>query len=85
MHGAPSASGSPGSSRPHRRSFTPSASPSARGLTLVVAVLQAAIGPMVSAAILAEEHKLDATVANATLAIGVVLSLITVPAIDALL
>ena len=57
----------------------------ARGLTLVVAVLQAAIGPMVSAAILAEEHKLDATVANATLAIGVVLSLITVPAIDALL
>jgi predicted permease len=56
-----------------------------RGLTLVVGVLQAAIGPMVSAAILADEHKLDATVANATLAIGVVLSLVTVPLIDALL
>ncbi|MGE0580557.1 MAG: AEC family transporter [Steroidobacteraceae bacterium] len=56
-----------------------------RDLPLVVGVLQAAMGPMVSAAILADEHGLDATVANAMLAIGVVLSLATVPAIDALL
>ena len=57
----------------------------APGLALVVGVLQAAMGPMVSAAILADEHRLDATVANAMLAVGVVLSLATVPAIDALL
>lgn len=57
----------------------------ASGLTLIVGVLQAAMGPMVSAAILADEHALDADVANATLAVGVVLSLVTVPALDALL
>ncbi len=57
----------------------------ARGLILAVGVLQAAMGPMVSAAILADEYRLDATVANAMLAVGVVLSLATVPLIDALL
>jgi predicted permease len=57
----------------------------ARGLTLTVGVLQAAMGPMVSAAILADEHQLDATVANAMLAAGVVLSLATVPLVNALL
>jgi len=37
---------------------------------------------MVSAAILAEEHNLDAAVANTTLAIGLLVSLVTVPVID---
>lgn len=57
----------------------------ASGLTLAVSVLQAAMGPMVSAAILAEEHNLDAAAANATLALGVLISLVTVPVIDAFL
>ncbi len=43
------------------------------------------MGPMVSAAILAGEHRLDTTVANAMLAIGVLVSLASVPLIDALL
>lgn len=57
----------------------------AGGLLLVVGVLQAAMGPMVSAAILAGEHELDTAVANAMLAIGVLVSLASVPLIDALL
>lgn len=57
----------------------------AGGLVLAVGVLQAAMGPMVSAAILAGEHRLDTTVANAMLAIGVLVSLASVPLIDALL
>lgn len=52
------------------------------GLPLAVGVLQAAMGPMVSAAILAEEHGLDAAAANATLAVGVLISLVTVPVIN---
>lgn len=53
-----------------------------RGPIFAVGVLQAAMGPMVSAAILAEEHNLDAAVANTTLAIGLLVSLVTVPVID---
>lgn len=57
----------------------------ARGLPLTVGVLQAAMGPMVSATILAEERGLDAAVGHAMLAAGVLASLVTVPVIDALL
>lgn len=57
----------------------------ASGTLLVVAVLQAGMAPMVSATLLATEHGLDERVANTSLAIGVLISLATIPAINALL
>jgi len=51
---------------------------------LAVAVLQAGMAPMVSAAILADQYGLDPRVANATLGVGVLLSLLTVPLLDRL-
>lgn len=55
------------------------------GLTLTVGVLQAAMAPMISSAILAEQQRLDAGVANMALGVGILLSLLLVPAIDRLL
>jgi hypothetical protein len=52
---------------------------------LTVAVLESAMAPMVSAAILAEQHDLEPQLANTVLGIGIVLSLVTVPLADALL
>jgi len=49
------------------------------GLTLTVGVLQAAMAPMVSATILADEYRLDPGLANTVLGAGIVLSLVTVP------
>ncbi len=49
------------------------------GLTLTVGVLQAGMAPMISAAILADEYKLEPSLANTILGAGIVLSLITVP------
>ncbi len=49
------------------------------GLVLTVGVLQAAMAPMVSAAILADEYGLEPTLANTVLGAGIVLSLITIP------
>ena len=49
------------------------------GLVLTVGVLQAAMAPMVSAAILADEYGLDPPLANTVLGIGIVLSLLSVP------
>lgn len=49
------------------------------GLTLTVGVLQAAMAPMVSATILADEYGLDPELANTVLGVGIVLSLLTVP------
>src|SRR5690606_37365240 len=49
------------------------------GLVLTVGVLQAAMAPMVSAAILADEYELEPALANTVLGAGIVLSLITVP------
>ncbi|ULU27613.1 AEC family transporter [Dyella terrae] len=49
------------------------------GLTLTVGVLQAAMAPMISAAILADEYKLEPALANTVLGAGIVLSLITIP------
>lgn len=54
----------------------------AEGLLLTVGVLQAAMGPMVSATILAEEHRLEPALGHAMLAIGVLASLASVPLID---
>ncbi len=49
------------------------------GLVLTVSVLQAAMAPMISAAILADEYELDPALANTVLSAGIVLSLITIP------
>ncbi|MGA9334198.1 MAG: AEC family transporter [Rudaea sp.] len=49
------------------------------GLILRVSVLQAAMAPMVSAAILADEYDLDPPLANTVLGAGIVLSMLTVP------
>jgi predicted permease len=49
------------------------------GLVLTVGVLQAAMAPMISAAILADEYGLESTLANTVLGAGIVLSLITIP------
>ncbi|RDJ00638.1 AEC family transporter [Dyella solisilvae] len=55
------------------------------GLTLTVGVLQAAMAPMISAAILADEHRLEPALANTILGAGIVLSLATVPLANLLL
>ena len=52
---------------------------------LTIAVLQAAMGPMISATILAEQHDLEPQLANSVLGIGIILSLVTVPLVDHLL
>ena len=47
---------------------------------LSIAVLQAAMAPMISAAILADQNDLEPDLANAILGIGIVMSLFTVTA-----
>jgi predicted permease len=49
------------------------------GLVLTVGVLQAAMAPMISAAILADEYALEPSLANTVLGVGIVLSLVSVP------
>ncbi|MEX1828765.1 AEC family transporter [Luteibacter sp. CQ10] len=49
------------------------------GLVLTVSVLQAAMAPMISAAILADQHGLEPQLANTVLGAGILLSLATVP------
>lgn len=49
------------------------------GLLLSIAVLQTAMAPMISAAILADQHGLEPDLANAVLGAGILLSLLTVP------
>lgn len=55
------------------------------GLTLVIGVLQAAMPPMISSAILAEQHGLEPPLANAVLGLGILLSLVSVPLLNTLL
>ena len=55
------------------------------GLTLIVSTLQAAMAPMISAAILAEQNNLEPRLANLVLVWGIVLSFLTVPAFNTLL
>ena len=50
------------------------------GLTLTVGVLQAAMGPMITAAIIADQHGLESEVINTSLGSGVLLTFLTVPA-----
>lgn len=52
---------------------------------LAIAVLESAMAPMISAAILAEQNGLEPQLANTGLGIGIVLSLVTVPLADHLL
>jgi malate permease and related proteins len=55
------------------------------GLVLVVAVLQAAMAPMISAAILADQYNLEPRLANTVLGAGIALSLFTIVGGNALL
>jgi predicted permease len=52
---------------------------------LTIAVLEAAMAPLISAAILAEQNDLEPQLANTVLGFGIVLSLVTVPLADYLL
>jgi predicted permease len=52
------------------------------GLPLTAGVLEAAMAPMISAAILADEHKLEPALTNAVLGAGIMLSLLTVPLVN---
>jgi len=49
------------------------------GLTLTIGVLQAAMAPMISAAILADRYDLEPQLANTVLGAGILLSLATIP------
>lgn len=49
------------------------------GLTLSIATLQAAMAPMISAAILCDQHHLDSPLANSILGSGILLSFVSVP------
>jgi malate permease and related proteins len=55
------------------------------GDTLEVSVLQAAMAPMISGAILAEQHRLEPALANKLLGAGILLSFLSVPVVDQLL
>ncbi|MDR2839091.1 MAG: AEC family transporter [Azonexus sp.] len=52
------------------------------GLPLTISILEAATGPMISAAILADEYKLEPALTNSMLSIGILLSLFTLPLIN---
>ncbi len=52
------------------------------GLALTAGVLQAAMAPMISAAILADEYELEPALANTVLGAGIVLSLLSVPLLN---
>jgi predicted permease len=55
------------------------------GLVLTVGVLQAAMAPMISAAILADQYRLEPPLANTVLGAGILISLVTVPVANGLL
>lgn len=55
------------------------------GLPLAIGTLQAAMAPMISGAILAEQHDLEPRLATAVLGVGILLSLISVPIANRLL
>lgn len=49
------------------------------GLPMTVGVLQAAQGPMITAGILAQEHRLDPELVTLTVGLGILLSFVTAP------
>ena len=54
----------------------------AAGMVYAISVLQAAMAPMISAAILASQHDLEPDLANTILGAGILLSFLTVPLFD---
>jgi len=56
-----------------------------QGPVMTITVLQAAMAPMISAAILAQQHDLEPELARTVLGIGILLSLASVPAANHLL
>jgi predicted permease len=52
------------------------------GMVYAISVLQAAMAPMISAAILASQHDLEPDLANTVLGAGILLSFLTVPLFD---
>lgn len=50
------------------------------GNVLAIGVLQASMAPMITAAILADQHNLEPSLANSVLGAGILLSLLSVPA-----
>jgi len=52
------------------------------GPVLAVAVLQSGMAPMISSAILADQYKLEPRIANATLGVGILISLGTIPLLN---
>ena len=57
----------------------------ATGMVLTIGVLQSAMAPMISAAILADQNGLEPKLANTVLGAGILLSFLTVPLADHLL
>jgi predicted permease len=57
----------------------------ASGLTLTVSVLETAMAPMFTAAIIARQHRFDPALTDAILSLGLLLSFLTVPAWNLLL
>lgn len=55
------------------------------GLAPTVTILQCAMAPMVTAGIMAEQHKLDPPLANTVVGIGILVSLVSVPLWNVLL
>jgi predicted permease len=53
------------------------------GRLLAIGVLESAMAPMISAAILASDHGLEPELANAVLGVGILLSFVTVPLANA--
>ena len=49
-----------------------------------ITILQAAMAPMITAAILAQQHDLEPELSGVTLGLGILLSFLTVPLISAL-
>jgi predicted permease len=52
------------------------------GMVLAISVLQAGMAPMISSAILADQYGLEPRVANATLGVGILISLLTIPLLN---
>ena len=49
------------------------------GMPVIVGVLQAAQGPMITAGILAQEHRLDPELVSLVVGLGILLSFVTAP------
>lgn len=55
------------------------------GPTLTIAVLESAMAPMISAAIIADQYGLEPKLANTILSIGILIGMVTVPLANAML